>query len=25
MIGHEPGSAYRDLEDLNNDRLRLRP
>jgi hypothetical protein len=25
MIGHEPGSAYHDLEDLNNDRLRLRP
>jgi hypothetical protein len=25
MIGHERGSAYHDLEDLNNDRLRLRP
>jgi hypothetical protein len=24
MTGHEPGSAYHDLDDLGNDRLRLR-
>jgi hypothetical protein len=25
MTGHEPGSAHRDLDDLGNNRLRLRP